>query len=415
MIYIGKNINSKFIVGKAIDTPYYLPDVYAIKDGEPKRLYSVYRKSENLLNIKKDLLVRWENNATWNLEATGGDNYIDFNGTGHGYISINDNNSSCFNRVVIQDGKTYTLVVKNEFPNGIYVNYWVYTEDGLKVNVSPKVGGTGTTYIQPNTTSYVTFTADLAGKPITNSAFAVNGFYSGTTYTDARIYISINEGNSSECKPYLEKVHSIVPDGYQALEYIKSGSSNAYIDSGVMGSKTIKVDDYISYDALNNDALSGGDGVNTDTRFKWGLNGIARLYYGYRYNSESASVTIGEKYHYHIEDGNQYIESFGGSKLISSTYVAPDGYHPYPISLYAIRAYNNQSISSYQLDSRHYATRIYDGNTIIRDYIPVRTTKETTDYDGNTVAVGTLGLFDKVSGKMFVNKSTGTFTAGPEL
>lgn len=49
-----------------------------------------------------------------------------------------------------------------------------------------------------------------------------------------------------------------------------------------------------------------------------------------------------------------------------------------------------------------YDFQIYDHGTLVRDYIPVR--------------VGTVGyLYDRVSGELFGNSGTGTFTLGPDV
>ena len=48
-----------------------------------------------------------------------------------------------------------------------------------------------------------------------------------------------------------------------------------------------------------------------------------------------------------------------------------------------------------------YYCRIYDGNTIIRDYIPCKN------------AGGAVGLYDLIGQKFYGNAGTGSFTAGP--
>jgi hypothetical protein len=49
-----------------------------------------------------------------------------------------------------------------------------------------------------------------------------------------------------------------------------------------------------------------------------------------------------------------------------------------------------------------YSFKVYNSNTLIRDFIPVR--------------IGNTGyMFDKITGKMYGNAGTGSFTLGPDL
>ena len=50
-----------------------------------------------------------------------------------------------------------------------------------------------------------------------------------------------------------------------------------------------------------------------------------------------------------------------------------------------------------------YSSKIYDNGTIIRDYIAAK------------LSDGTVGLYDKLNGLLYINAGTGTFEAGPEV
>ena len=60
--------------------------------------------------------------------------------------------------------------------------------------------------------------------------------------------------------------------------------------------------------------------------------------------------------------------------------------------------------TSFYSVARIYSAQIYNGDTLVRDYIPVH----------NTI-LDTYGLYDKVEGKFYANSGTGNFIPGPEV
>ena len=66
-------------------------------------------------------------------------------------------------------------------------------------------------------------------------------------------------------------------------------------------------------------------------------------------------------------------------------------------------ALNDVGTAKYFLSAKLYSCQIYDGNTLVRDFIPVKTT--TNIY----------GLWDKVNKVFYKNAGTGTFTGGPAI
>ena len=65
---------------------------------------------------------------------------------------------------------------------------------------------------------------------------------------------------------------------------------------------------------------------------------------------------------------------------------------------------NNINGTAKQLVSaRFYLLKIYDNDTLVRDFIPCQTT------------AGEIGLWDDVNSVFYGNAGTGTFTAGPEI
>ena len=67
--------------------------------------------------------------------------------------------------------------------------------------------------------------------------------------------------------------------------------------------------------------------------------------------------------------------------------------------LFAIN--NNGTAMFGSITQRYVAAKIYDGSTLVRSYVPVRS--------------GSVGyLFDRVSGQLFGNAGTGSFVLGPD-
>lgn len=66
-------------------------------------------------------------------------------------------------------------------------------------------------------------------------------------------------------------------------------------------------------------------------------------------------------------------------------------------------ALNDVGTAKYFLSAKLYSCQIYDGNTLVRDFIPIKTT--TNIY----------GLWDKVNKVFYKNAGTGTFTGGPAI
>lgn len=66
-------------------------------------------------------------------------------------------------------------------------------------------------------------------------------------------------------------------------------------------------------------------------------------------------------------------------------------------------ALNDVGTAKYFLSAKLYSCQIYDGNTLVRDFIPIKTT------------ANIYGLWDKVNKVFYKNAGTGTFTGGPTV
>lgn len=66
-------------------------------------------------------------------------------------------------------------------------------------------------------------------------------------------------------------------------------------------------------------------------------------------------------------------------------------------------ALNDVGTAKYFLSAKLYSCQIYDGNTLVRDFIPIKTT------------TNICGLWDKVNKVFYKNAGTGAFTSGPAV
>lgn len=72
-------------------------------------------------------------------------------------------------------------------------------------------------------------------------------------------------------------------------------------------------------------------------------------------------------------------------------------------------ARNLRGTADYFASMRLYSCQIYDGDTLVRDFIPVRSRLS------NLTISPTIGLYDAVSGELYTNAGSGSFVAGPTV
>ena len=113
------------------------------------------------------------------------------------------------------------------------------------------------------------------------------------------------------------------------------------------------------------------------------------------YNGVGKSVTV-DSLQRHVYDFNQNSFSVDGAVVSFDAGVFSPGYN-----LLLLSVQNYGTIDNRKAEGYLYSCQIYDNNTIIRDYIPAK------------LSDGTVGLYDKLNGLLYINAGTGTFEAGP--
>lgn len=181
---------------------------------------------------------------------------------------------------------------------------------------------------------------------------------------------------------------SRLPDGYTEVQYIQS-TGTQYVDTGFKPNQDSRVLIKLSTSETGSHTVFGAD-------IDWVDNGFA-LGVGFtHYGKETGTISGLNNGSSHEVDFNKNIISMDGSTVLTmgaSTFSVPHN-----LALFANnRAGGIQEKTTMAL----YYCRIYDGNTIIRDYIPCKN------------AGGAVGLYDLIGQKFYGNAGTGSFTAGP--
>lgn len=198
---------------------------------------------------------------------------------------------------------------------------------------------------------------------------------------------------------YVDAEGQVNDTGYVEKEYLKS-TGTQYIDTLYNATGNTKVD--VKFQFEKNNSLATVFGARKFNVNYYSLidasNSNNHLYYYYGNNSTNSSVQD-------IEFGKTYAAYCSNSKAeVSDLGVIGNNYYvdysmDYPLYLFAL---NESGIADFfGNDVRIYYCKIYEGDTLIRDYIPAVSLE--TGHENEPC------LYDKVEGKFYYNQGTGTF------
>ena len=185
------------------------------------------------------------------------------------------------------------------------------------------------------------------------------------------------------------------------VEYIES-TGTQYIDTGIHADENTSVQvhvawmdisgyDKVAFGCDNGSTFNGGFTLQTTAN-----GAVFRFIRGSQYKDVSRPTA--EQF-YDITVGPDGIEIDGALTPMSATssFVTVG-----TLPLFAWRRVQNVTCGTVRIGS----ARIYDGSTIVRDFIAVRFINEEFQDEG--------ALYDKVSGEFFRNQGTGYFLIGPD-
>lgn len=255
-------------------------------------------------------------------------------------------------------------------------------------------------------------TLDSAIFSIPSSTFDTNSWtvtatLSGEIYSDTIIINAPNE--------YNMEVFYIVPEAYQAVEYLQSSGKQYIVTSIPANTANSGTIDFMSnslkqwaYIYGASSTSSGGDpgGLGFSNAF-----GLSTPYkYGWVYDSQynltsvSADTNIRHTAGFHYLSNN--IEYMFDDEIITTSYTE-ETYTITTNSIYLFALnYNNNTISDgMKVNARVYSFKLYNsnGNTIL-DCRPCYRKSDSV-----------AGLWDRVSKTFLTNKGTGTFSVGGDV
>lgn len=177
------------------------------------------------------------------------------------------------------------------------------------------------------------------------------------------------------------------------LEYIQS-SGTQYIDTGFKPNQSTRVVcDTVFAASASAYWLFGARHGNQDRTFCF-------LTYDNKYRSDFNTST--EEYLTGTQSGRFTVDKNGNVTKINGTTVktATAGTFQCTYNLYLF-GNNNAGTAAGLSSSKIYSCQIYDNDVLVRDFIAAK------------LSDGTVGLYDKLSGLLYINAGTGTFEAGP--
>lgn len=247
----------------------------------------------------------------------------------------------------------------------------------------------------------------LSGQPYTGKNLDADTYYlyiwldaKETNVATAKQSFKLSLGG--ECTNTPKSATPLIPDEYQQVEYIES-TGTQYIDTQINPANK-KIGAVLDFQFTSNTKTSGGvfgslknDGTDniqfTVYQSKWRIKINNYAVYGDNYDTERHLVSLnmpgGTKIDDNIINNTQYtVASTNTSNLylLAANYVSPG------------------ETVNYSLNGKLYSAKIYDGEKMIRHYIPCYRKSDNV-----------IGVYDIVNDKFYTNEGTGNFSKGKNV
>ena len=193
-----------------------------------------------------------------------------------------------------------------------------------------------------------------------------------------------------------------LPSEYQSLEYIESNGTQ-WIDTGIKGKSSIKIDTTLANKDLTisthfmgsrESYMVNGIGISKQydatllsTRFAFGTE-------VYDIQDSSGSINTEEINHYVLDKNGAYVNDTLMSNVNSSSFESN-------YNIYVFTANDGGNAHQQKSSIRLYQLKLYDNNTIVREFIPCY-----------RISDNIIGLYDIVNNAFYTNQGTGTFIKG---
>ncbi|MCQ2581297.1 MAG: hypothetical protein MJ164_03985 [Alphaproteobacteria bacterium] len=195
---------------------------------------------------------------------------------------------------------------------------------------------------------------------------------------------------------FVETANATLPSDYTELEYIES-TGTQYIDTGIIGKTGISAEAKFILTSLTATSALLGNRSSSESRF-WVI-----LQFNQKWDvTIGADTQVGQ-----VEKNKIYTTYFNSSS--SGWYFDVNGMRVSSGSGISnntnnlwMFAVNNMGASQYHFTGKVYYVKLWNGDDLVRSYIPARRNSDTK-----------IGMYDTVSGTFFTNAGTGDFIAGP--
>ena len=201
---------------------------------------------------------------------------------------------------------------------------------------------------------------------------------------------------------------NLLPIAYQRVNYIESDGTQ-YINTGVKPTSSTKLSITFSYESAGQTAwipLYGTRGSSSSTYFALFINAtslkVSPNYAGFDPGNNSQVVlTAHQKYNIWADGGQFYLDgSLESSCSTTNTLTTPNT----NIYLFAISTVTSSGLDSRQLHAKLYGCRLYEGNTLLRDFIPCYRKSDSV-----------YGLYDLVNNQFYTSATEYGFTGSDKF
>lgn len=295
------------------------------------------------------------------------------------------------------DTKDSLIAIGNDVPNLYGENSYIDIK-----NIQLESGDTATSY-EPYFGNVTSDTIVTRGENHTLYAmweplYMVTFDSNGGTLTDNTKYVAYNEPYGTLPTPTKEG-YSFVgwAEQYQQLEYIES-TGTQYIDTGLIANQDTGFEiDFTTNNALSTSGYGSIFGARTSSQnneYQLTTYSADNSYKGTLRYGNSKSYNAGfnnttERQHMILKN-KVYTGNSNESIQLDSTFETP-------VNL-TIFGLNQNGTITQNGQVRLYSFKIYDGNTLVRDFVPsIRTTDDS------------IGLYDVQNNQFYTNSGTGSF------
>ena len=194
---------------------------------------------------------------------------------------------------------------------------------------------------------------------------------------------------------------SLVPSGYQQVEYIES-TAGSYIVTDYYPSSDTKIEAKYNFTVnMNYAAVFGTRGGGYAYMIADGSMHNTNLYFNYGDESEyiysTPSITFGQDYIVTVEKGVATIPNFQTMGTTDDSVFQME----YPLYLFAFNESNTVSSTFINGGVRIYYMQIYENDVLVKNFLPVIRNSD-----------GEAGLYDTTTNTFYGNSGSGSFVAG---